>query len=242
MQILLTICKERKQLIILFLFLLIFSLLLFFPVIHFDFINDDSYLLWVSKFHPDHFGIYWAHPATVFEFFVLVKLFGTGSFAFNIFGIVLRGLAALTGYIFIAKITKSKIAGIVFSFLFITSYIGLQSTTWASAHVALIDTILVTITSYFYLVYLSSGKKSNFIFFSLFFVLSLLADPGRDFPVIGFLLYLFLNKAYSVKLKHFFANPETRKIAGVFFAHYCFFYHLVYHFWPLFRGNSCKTP
>src|SRR6266516_733200 len=145
--------------LLLFSGLFLISLVLFFRILNFNFITDDYYLLWVSRFHPEKYGVYWGHPSTVFEFFLLYKLFGANVLAFSIFSIFLRSLAAFAGYVFISKLTKSKITGIICSLLFVTSYIGYQATTWASAHIVYVDLILVTFTAYQYLVYLEDKTR-----------------------------------------------------------------------------------
>src|SRR6266704_2645874 len=67
------------------------------------------YLLWASKYHPEYFGIYWGHPSTFFEFFLFYKLFGINAQVFIAFGIFLRACSAFLGYLFLAKLTKSKL-------------------------------------------------------------------------------------------------------------------------------------
>ncbi len=124
------------------------------------------------------------------------------------------------GYLFLAKLTKSKLIGVIFSLLFVTSYIGLMATTWASSHVVYVDLILIILASYQYLLYLSAKTKRNFILFLIILALAVISDPGRAFPFAGVLVFLFLIDTYRRSEKNIFRqifrNKELRKIAIYF--------------------------
>lgn len=222
-----------RKYILLFLFLLLVSLLIFYRTLGFDFIIDDWILLWDSRFHIESYGIYWSHPGTVIEFFLFYKIFGANSFVFNLFGIFLRALAGFVGYLFIAKLTRSQLAGYIFAVFFVTSYLGIQSTTWASAHIVYIDLILITFTSYAYLVYASSKIKRDFIIFLASFIVTILVDPGRNIIFIVFLLFsniLFFRK-------HQLHSREFKKF-GIATVIVC----SIFVFWNILFGYFFHNP
>lgn len=184
------------------------SLLLFYKTLDFGFIYDDSYLLWAAKYHPEYFGIYWGHPATVLEFITLYKVFGLQSRVFMLVGILLRTLCGFTGYLFLTKLTGSRKLGIFFSLLFVTSFVGIQPTTWSSVHVVLIDLIALLLTCYSYCNYLIERSVKQFIIFVFFFSFAIACDPGRAFPFVVFLILLFFVDKYMHTKKSIFTRKE----------------------------------
>ncbi len=223
--------KLLKNNLVILIGLLLLTFLLFYKTLQFSFIADDFALTGSSKLGFGTYGIYWGHPASVIEFFLIYKLFGANIFAFNIFGILLRALTGFVSFLFISKLTNSKSLGIILSILLITSYVGLQSTTWASAQVAQIDLILVTLTSYLYLIYLNSKKLTNFIIFSIVFLLSLVSDIGRNFPLVVIIFYLFICDLLRSKTKNSFKMGELKGIGLLFSVSF-----ILFIIWYIFFG------
>lgn len=202
--------KFVKNNIFIFLVLFFITSILFFPTLHFDFLVDDWVLLWTSKFHPELYGIYWGHPATVAEFYIFERLFGINSVIFNVFGILLRTLTGFVGYLLLSPLTKSKKTGLLFSVFIVTSYIGLQSTTWASAHIVSIDLILIAYTCYRFVLYNIHNNKRNLLIFLTLFLITIITDPGRNFPIIGLLLCFFALQNKSLSLKFLMKKKELK--------------------------------
>ncbi len=208
--------------LLLLLLLVSISFGLFYKILFFGLWGDDWHLFLVSKLHPGHYGVYWGHPATVFEFFLVYKLIGVHALAINMIGIFLRALAAFSGYLFIGKLTKSRSFGIIYAILFVTSYASYEATTWGSAHIVLIDLTLLTLAGFFYLQYYFENTRKHFLLFSLFLLLSLIADTGRTFPFAAFLVCLFFvhkqNKNKNNSLTNLISSKEIKKIFLPLFA------------------------
>lgn len=201
--------------LIIFILLLFVCLLVYGRILNFYLWADDIYLYWVSKFHPGNYTIYYGHPSTVFEFFIIYNLFGINPFVANSIGLLLRVLAAFAGYLFISKLTNSKLAGLIFSVLFVTSYIGYETTTWESAHNVYIDLILSTLTAYWFLRYLTSKTKGDLVLVLILLTASLLSDPGRDFPLIGMLILILLVWEYIKVNKNIFVIVRSKEFKTI---------------------------
>ncbi len=238
--------SKYKEGLFIFACLFLLSLLTFWKSLGFTFITDDYFLVWVSKYHQNLFKIYWSHPSTVFEFWTLVKLFGNNPIVFNIFGIFLRAASGFAGYFFIKKLTNSKLTAIIFTLFYVTSYVGLQSTTWASAHIAYIDLFLIIFSVYKFFVYLSTQRTKDFLLCLVFTALSLISDPGRDFPLVIVFLYIYLLTAVQKGLKNHLTFKRLKKLFIIFIVSILIFFSWYilfgYYFGGSVRGSHGRIP
>src|SRR5258706_9394473 len=159
--------RRHKNNLLIFTVLFLISFLLFNGILDFAFTTGDYTTLWTPVFNPESLYLYWSHPSVVLELFVLHKFFGANHLVFNLFGIFLRSLSAFVGFLLVTKLTKSRKIGLLSALLLVSSYIGIQATTWPGVHINYIDLIFVMLTSYRFLIYLFSNTKKNFIFFLL---------------------------------------------------------------------------
>ncbi len=162
-------------------------------ILTFSFWKDDWYLLWVSLYHPSRFLSYWVHPGTPIEFFILTKLFGTDAILWQLTGLGIRVLLAFVVYLFIRQLTKSSGVGILSGLFIAAGYMGLDSISWPSGHVASIAAIITCLCVTNFLRYCQTSKKRTLIFSGLYLALGLLADPGRVFPIFIVLGFIFLH-------------------------------------------------
>lgn len=175
------------------------SFISFHRVLDFAFWRDDWIFLWTVQHNSDVQLAWSLHPATIYEDFLLFKVFGWNSGMWQGFGIVLRIIASLSIALMMWGLTRSKKVAIVSGLLFSVSFVALETVSWRSVHVVMIVIILLSIGFYFLSQYIKYKNKKNYIFSLLFFCSSILADPARSFPVIIPIFLLLLGEFWIVK-------------------------------------------
>ncbi len=176
--------------------IVILTLFTYHSVLSFTFWKDDWFLLWAARFHLDKFGIYWIHPATVFEFFVLQKIFGLYPLYWQIFGLVLRVCSAISIMIMISKLTKVRFIGFMSGVLFATTPIGSESTGWASGRAAIYVVLFLCFGIYFLLEFLDKKDLKNVFATAMLLMLGFISDPLRAIPVFLIIAIIVLKEIH----------------------------------------------
>lgn len=167
-----------------FVSIVVLTLITYHSVLGFTFWKDDWFLLWTARFHPNTFGIYWIHPATVVEFFVLQKIFGLYPLYWQIFGVALRVCSAISVMIMVSKLTKVRVIGFMSGILFATTPIGSESTGWASGRAAMYVVLFLCFGIYFLLEFLDKKDLKNVYTATILLLLGIVSDPLRALPLI----------------------------------------------------------
>lgn len=180
--------------------LTLLAVAVYWQVLSFTFLKDDWGLLWGSLYDPSLYLAYAIHPVTPIEFFILSHVFGTNYFLWQLFGIFIRACIALFSGYFIFSLTKSWKAGILTAVFVVTSYVGIESIHFISAHATAISFLFMMWGLYLWIRYIQKESKS-IVRFSLLLLIGFLLDPGRAIPlifVIPFSFFLFSKRIVSI--------------------------------------------
>jgi hypothetical protein len=184
------------------LIILLFSFLSFLSfrrVLDFTFWKDD----WFPLYNPSALKGYLVHPAGNLEFLLFKNIFGINPFGWEFFGIIIRVVDSFVVYLLITKLTKSKLAGFLSGVFFASTFMGLDAVGWVSANASTISIFFVCLSIYFWLCYYSEYKNRYYLFFVLFFIIGMICDPARVFPLIFLLPVLRLFLFSKIKEKNF---------------------------------------
>jgi hypothetical protein len=175
--------------------LVIVAFVSYWRVIDFTFWIDDWTYLWRGLYDTRELLVNWMHFGTSLEFFVFTKLFGTNPLFWQLTGILLRIVSAYAVGKLTETITRSKKAGIFAGILFASTPIGTQSVGWASAHIVLIEVILLSLGVRKYLKCIEENKRIHLIISFECIILALLLDYVRALPALVVLVtILFFSK------------------------------------------------
>ena len=178
-----------------FLFLLAIAFIAYYRVLQFTFYLDDWGFFWNALYHPQTLFFTFLQWGATLEFFVLSKLFGDHVVLWQLFGIVLRAVAAYAVGLMVATVTRVRRAGILAGVFFACLSVGIQSVSWISAHVVDIDVIGVSLTFMLWVTFHRTGL-TKYVWYTLGALLFALAlDPFRVFPLIVILgMYSLVNQ------------------------------------------------
>lgn len=171
--------------------LVLLSVAVYWQVLFFTFSKDDWGLLWGSLYDPSVYLSYVIHPVTPIEFFILSHVFGTNYILWQLFGIVIRACIALFSGYFIFALTKSQKAAILAAVFVATSYAGIESIHFMSAHATAISFLFMLWGLYAWVRYIQK-KSPSILYSSVLLCIGFLLDPGRAIPLIFVIPFSFL--------------------------------------------------
>ena len=176
-----------------------FSLLIYTALgksLHFSLFGDDWFMFYVIDKHygPGNQFPYlslkgYSQPWGVMNLCLITirSIFGYASYGYFLVSMGLRLLASLAGFIFLAKFTKSKLAGLIGSLFILIGYSGIES----SNYVLHMNVYLVILFVFISLIYLVDSYKNKFWkFFAgcFFFAIALAVNPIRSHGLLPFIL------------------------------------------------------
>lgn len=169
-------------------------------IVH-DFGKDLSFLHPPLKYYVYHYGTQFTSILTAY------KLFGFNPLPWFIIDIFLRITAAVAIYLFTAKWSKSKLAGVVAAIFFGANLPGIQPTTRVAFFLVYgaVISLFVFLDRWLRFHYQPSGK--NLKLSALFFVLAILTYPIR---MVGTIPLVFIGEIYWL-LKSF-DNKDLLKL------------------------------
>lgn len=158
----------------------------FWQSLDFDFWRDDWAQIWQVTSSQIPLKVFLEnsafnlHPGIVYEEVFLSKLFNQNSFLWNIEGIFLKSLGALSLSLMLFGMTKSKKVALYSGLIYATFPGGMESVTWLSAHAVALVVIQINLGMFFWV---SSNEikksKKRYLASLLFFTLAIISDPGR---------------------------------------------------------------
>ena len=163
--------------------LAIFAIVTFGGVCALTFWKDDTGYFFITL-HNILYPIMWIHPATPLEFLINVKLFGFVMPYWHLVGIILKIIASYAIFCMVESITENQRVGFIAGFLSSVTVIGMEAVAWPSAHVVLWIMIGVSYSIHFFLQWQKTGKLLYGYASIGAMVCSLIADPGRVFPML----------------------------------------------------------
>lgn len=119
---------------------------------------------------------------------IVYKLFGFNPLAYFIINIFLRITAAVTIYLFTAKWSKSKLAGVLAGIFFGVNLPGLQPTTRVAFSLVYVGVISLFIFLYRWLRFHYQPTGKNLKLSALFFALAILSYPIRMVGIVPLIL------------------------------------------------------
>jgi hypothetical protein len=195
-----------------FFFILLIAFVTYSKVLHFTYYIDDWGYLWKSYYQVQSLLTTFLQWGTTLEFFFLSRLFGDKVVLWQLFGILLRVVAAYSVAAMVSTVTRIRRAGIIAGIFFACLPIGIQSVSWISAHIVDIDVIGCSLTLILWIRFWRTGLRT-FLWYTLgVFFLALALDPFRVFPLFFILgLFLVFSKS-SLKKSNIFL---TKVVIGV---------------------------
>jgi|GEM_PF-6534361 len=176
-------------------YFLVLTILVFFTfgkVLGFSFWKDDWGYFWTTANNVPY-TVFFLHPGTLLEFFLLIPIFGKNIFLWQLTGLVLKIIASYTVFQLTRSLTKNEKAGYIAGIFIAVTYLGMDAVGWVSAHIMLINSIMLCMSITLFIRCLEQKKKKHGVFFFASSIVFLILDPGRNiilFPLL--LVYLFL--------------------------------------------------
>jgi len=169
-------------------FVLVF--LVFRPFLHVQFLSldDPQYItqnpllrsfswqgvrrIWESFY----FGQY--QPLVHLSYLLERHLFGSDPFVYRFTNILLHVVNVGLVYGWISRLTKSRLTGVLTALLFGLHPLRAESVVWLSARKDVLFGFFYLLGMNSYLAYVRAGRKRNYVFSGIFFLLSLLSKPA----------------------------------------------------------------
>lgn len=173
------------------------------PALKFSFWKDDWINIWgwMNRFSPAY--QYWNHPGTAVEFAIFSQIFGATTIYWQVLGIVLRLVAALSVGKLLANLTNKRDVGLIASLFYAVGVAGVDAVGWTSAHVVHLDTIFMCLGLAWIIEYFRYGERRILIRGLVGLFLSFICDPWRMFPVfiIALVCWWWLDKQRRISNK-----------------------------------------
>lgn len=157
----------------------------------------------LSFFHPPLKYYVYHYGAQFTSILIVYKLFGFNPAAYFIINIFLRITAAVTIYLFTAKWSKSKLAGVLAGIFFGVNLPGLQPTTRVAFSLVYAAVIALFIFLDHWLRFHYQPTARNLKLSVIFFALAILTYPVR---MVGTVPLVFMSEAYWL-LKNYNSRP-----------------------------------
>lgn len=199
-----------------FLILLIYGIIVYFPVFTNDLTNwdDISYILenpFIKAYNLDNFKNIWStyymgnyHPLTMCSYLVEYQCWGTNGKGYHIVSLVLHIINSYLVFLLINKITQTKKSlGLYAAIIFLVHPFHVESVAWASERKDLLYVFFLLISSLYFINY-SKYNKQKYIYFSLIAFLLSCFSKGQAvvLPVLLFIIGFFcLQKKVPFLLK-----------------------------------------
>lgn len=170
--------------------------LTFYPLLSFSLLKDEWPGYWGTKNALLDFTFCQQthclnHPFSFIEFFITSKIFSPYHAIWFHIGFLLRILLSFTTGLLTTKITKNQQAGLIAVLLSSLTLLGSETLEFAGSHSIAVIGICSNLSAYHFLRYQETYQKKSALRSIIFFVLSLIADPWRAFPILGIYIYLF---------------------------------------------------
>ncbi|MFH1610678.1 MAG: hypothetical protein ABIA91_02195 [Patescibacteria group bacterium] len=205
--------KIFSKKIILFLFFIFISFVVFYPVLDNFFFSDDFSWLARSKYELNsfhdiiflRFAGFWRASINLY-FYLIYHVFGTNPAFYYILNILLHGVNGFLVFLLSKKIIKSSKIGFLSAVIFIISHIHYSSILWISAVTSLLNTFFILITLNLFWTYL---RKNIFLIYLLglfSFVFALLTKETSAIllPLLFCVfIYFYVDKQIKIKVKSF---------------------------------------
>lgn len=195
-------------------------------IVH-DFGKDLSFLHPPLKYYIYQYGTQFT------SILIVYKLFGFNPAAYFIIDIFLRITAAVAIYLFTAKWSKSKLAGIVAAIFFGVNLPGIQPTTRVAFFLVYgaVISLFIFLDRWLEFHYQPSGK--NLKLSGLFFILAILTYPIR---MVGTVPLVFAGEIYW-----FFKSFKNKDILKLWLKHLMLFIAIILSF-VFITGTLSSTP
>ncbi len=179
--------------------ILLFSVLIYVAFgksLHFSLFGDDWFMFYVIDKHygPGNQFPYlslkgYSQPWGVMNICLIVirHFFDYASYGYFLVSMVLRMLSSFVGFIFLSKLTKSKLVALIGSLFVAVGYSGIES----SNYVLHMNVYLVILFLFISMTLLIASFKEGFLKFILgcfFFAMSLAVNPIRSHGLLPFIL------------------------------------------------------
>lgn len=193
--------RVRPEFIVCFL-LVVITVLVYFPVINYEFINYDD-LDYVVENHHVNKGfsldnIRWSffsfhvsnwHPLTWLSHMLDSHLYGLDSGKHHATNLILHLLNTLLLFFVFFRTTDRIWASAFIAAFFALHPMHVESVAWVSERKDILSTFFMLVTFLFYIDWVKSGKRFKYWFSVMFFVLGLMSKPM--IVTLPFLLLLF---------------------------------------------------
>jgi hypothetical protein len=183
---------SRPQIFLFIVTVSVLSLITFRQALDFGFWRDDWTFLWASLYEPNMLLPWNLHPGTKYEDLLLIHLFGLNSTYWQLFGIVLRILAALAIALMMLGLTKSKKIALLAGIFFAVSFVALETVSWRSVHIVPMIMIFIGMGFYYFSRFMTTENLREYLMSFLFFILATIADPARSLPIVPLIFFLQL--------------------------------------------------
>jgi protein O-mannosyl-transferase len=229
--------------LVLILISLVWTFLLYFRVVGFEFVNwDDNAYVYQNKditdlsihsvwkfFSNSYLGMY--QPLTMLSFALEYHFFGLNPSIFHATNMILHLLNVVLVFILIRKLTSDNLSAFIVSLFFGIHPLHVESVAWISERKDVLYTTFYLLGLISYIHYLQV-KKSGFWFLSiLLFILSLLSKSAAVTFSLVIVLFYFYHQKEKFKLKSTLLIVWPFLVLSVFFGILSFY-----------SQNTFKTP
>lgn len=211
--------------------LIFLGLLLYAPVINFEFIlyDDPDYVTlnpWVLNGLTWE-GIKWAflnihgektywHPLTWLSHMLDCELFRANPGAHHLINLLFAIANSLLLFHFLEKLTGSVTKSFIVAVLFLIHPVQIETIAWISERKNLLTTFFALLSLIFYLKYVTNSKPKDYAFVFLFFTLCLMSKPAlAPLPFLMLLLDFYPLQRIRLKFAKSVENPQIPKLKQV---------------------------
>ncbi len=194
------------------------GLLLYFPTLFFNilnyedvpfiienkYINGNISINFMDFFIPNFISHDLYIPFTFIIYWLIIKIFGTSSFAFHFVNILFYIFSSIALYYLLKKIINNDLISFLATILYILHPCHVENTAWISAMGYNISSSFFFL-SFLYFILAFDNKKLYYIYSVIFYILAILSQPvAVILPVILFLwIYCFRREILKESIKYF---------------------------------------
>ena len=164
--------------------------LLYFSTLFYDFIYDDLLLLlqnnylngryhinFIDFFKPNFVMEAIYTPLTFMVQWLIIKLFGSNSFAFHFINIIFYILSSIALFYLLKKIISNYYISFFAVILYILHPCHIENVAWAAAMGYTIASIFFFLSFIYFISAYDEDKKLNYVFSVVFYILAILSQP-----------------------------------------------------------------
>ena len=215
------ICEFIKKYDILI--LIILGILLYFPVFSFGFIglDDTSFLVLKNQylngkvalnffdFFKPKFVVEAVYiPFTFIVYWVVIKFFGQSAFALHFVNILFYLLSSVALLVLLKKIIQNDLIAFLATVLYLIHPAHIEYVIWIATLGYNIASFFAFLSMIFFISAFDENKKFNFVYSSIFYLLSVLSQPATVvvviFPIVW--VYFFRKEKFVNSIKYFIPN------------------------------------